>query len=136
MAVGQRRAERAMADFYLGGGQGFDFTSEPRACTILGAATAGKRTDGLLVAVEPPLPGERFGYSGLIDKVILFLRHKGVRLSDVGGSEPVVVNIHLPDEHEPNRPAVGSKSQYAILDWGLLFPSEHDARTSIWRYPL
>ncbi len=107
-------------DFYLRLREG---TDEPRACWRKRRLRGESRTDWMLVAIEPPIIGQRFGL-GSQDVYLLLLatRFREETLFPVS-VWPVHVYVLRPlitsilDREEFN------SEQVELIDWGVLFPS-------------
>lgn len=87
----------------------------------------GERDDYLLVRIEPPIIGQRYGLGGRdIDCVLLATRHEGASLFPIR-EWPVFVHIaRLRIEHPEDRDEVNDDELSSIM-WGELYPTEEDA---------
>lgn len=68
------------ADFYLASNGYRDF-EEPRRCVFVRRMSFGQRTDGMLLEIEPPLIGQKYGLGARdIHLLIVAPRHVGVTI--------------------------------------------------------
>ncbi len=101
---------------------------EPRRCWRLKRLATGQRDDLLLVRIEPPLLGQKYGLGGRdIDLVILAPRHRGASLFPVS-EWPVYVHVArlLVDDPE-NRERLDSNDMEEIA-WAEVYRTDLDAR--------
>jgi hypothetical protein len=69
-----------VTDFYLASSEGYGMES-PRRCKPIKRLRAENRDDYLLIIIDPPLNGQRFGPGDCdIDQVIVATRHAGQSL--------------------------------------------------------
>jgi hypothetical protein len=112
-------------DFYLSSSEGYDL-EEPRRCWIVKRVRTTTRDDLLLLRVDPPIIGQRYGLGGRdIDEVIVAPRHHGVSMFPVS-EWPVYVHVArlIRDEaHEPFQPG-----DLSIIAWAELHQTEVAAR--------
>jgi hypothetical protein len=67
-------------DFYMASTEGYGM-EEPRRCWKIKRLATVKRKDFLLVRIDPPLPGQKYGLQGRdIDVVLVATRHQGASL--------------------------------------------------------
>jgi len=71
-------------DFYLSSAREYLPLSDPRACYAEARLRDSNRDDYMLVRINPPLIGQRFGLgSSDVDRLILSTRHQGYTLFPV-----------------------------------------------------
>ena len=79
-------------DFYLASSEGYGL-DEPRRCYVLKQLCDENGAVFLLVRVDPPIVGQRFGMGGRdLDQLVLAPRHAGDSLSSVR-RWPVFVHV-------------------------------------------
>lgn len=114
-------------DFYLASTEGYGM-EEPRRCYAARRLRGDHRDDFLLVKIDPPLIGQKYGMGGKdLDEVIVATRHKGASLFPVR-EWPVfvhVVRVLVPVEgrdllHDHEIESIG---------WAELYETEADARS-------
>ena len=114
-------------DFYLASSEGYDM-AEPRRCWIIKRLTTGQRDDLLLIRIEPPLIGQKYGLGGKdINQVIVATRHQGASLFPVK-VWPVFVHVVRPlIENSQDRESLHD-GEFESIAWAELYRSEQDAR--------
>lgn len=79
-------------DFYLASSEGYGM-EEPRRCFAIRRIRGDSRDDYMLVRIDPPLIGQRFGMGAQdLDHVILATRHAGASLFPIR-AWPVFVHV-------------------------------------------
>ena len=114
-----------VTDFYMASSEGFDMET-PRRCTAIRRLRGRIRDDYLLVRIDPPLIGQRFGLGGRdIDEVIVATRHEGESLFPIT-TWPVYVHVA-----RLLVPSVGKASvrdeEIESIAWAELYPTKEDA---------
>lgn len=114
-------------DFFLASSEGYDMET-PRACWRLRRLASDVRNDLLLIRIDPPVIGQRFGLGNQdIDRVIVATRHQGASLFPIS-EWPLYVHVArllapLPD----NQTQVPSTALQSIA-WAELYPTLDAAR--------
>lgn len=115
-------------DFYLASTEGYEL-DEPRKCKRLKRLRSNSRGDLLLVQLEPPVIGQKFGLGQKdIDIVVIATRHTGSSLFPI---KEWPVHVHVA------RPLVDNLEQHEHIEdneieeiaWAELYPTEESART-------
>ena len=79
-------------DFFLASSEGYGL-EEPRRCFRLRRIMGRSSDDYLLIQIDPPIPGQRYGFGERdIERVVLATRHEGVSLFPIS-SWPVSVHV-------------------------------------------
>jgi hypothetical protein len=113
--------------FYLASSEGYDLT-EPRRCWRIKRLATNTRSDLLLVRIEPPLVGQKYGLGGRdIDLVVVATRHQGDSLFPVK-EWPVFVHVARPLIENPQDHDRLRDEEFESIAWAELYPSEEDAR--------
>jgi hypothetical protein len=94
-----------------------------RRCEFLELMQFATGKQCVLAAVDPPLPGEPFGVSGEISRVILANRHRGETLSPIV-TFPCFVFVARPLDPDQRRSWRAQDMQ--ILAFGELYRSQQD----------
>lgn len=114
-------------DFYLASTEGYDL-EEPRKCWKVRRLSTPDRSDLLLIRIEPPLIGQKFGLGGRdIDSVIVVARHKGCTLFPVA-EWPVYVHVARLLVDLPEDKSELQASEFESIAWAELYRTENDAR--------
>lgn len=118
-------------DFYLASTEGYDL-EKPRKCWIIKRLKTIDRNDLLLIHIEPPLMGQKYGLGGRdIDCVIVVTRHKRDSLfSDT--SWPVDAHIARLLIHLPDDKLELESSDFELIAWAELYKAEKDAIDKMW----
>ena len=101
---------------------------EPRRCWRLRRLRTDGRDDLLLVRINPPLIGQKYGLGDLdIDRVVLAPRHRGASLFPVS-EWPIYVHvarltIELPEGHDSLR-----DEELELIAWAELYRTTEEAR--------
>lgn len=83
-------------EFYIKSTEGYEDFSFPRACYPIKRLKGEKRDDYLLIAVEPPIIGQKYGLGDKdIDFLIIATRHADTSLFPVS-EWPLYVHIAYP----------------------------------------
>lgn len=114
-------------NFYLASSEGYDM-AEPRRCWIVKRLETPKRNDLLLVKIDPPLIGQKYGIGGRdIDEVIVATRHQGDSLFPVK-QWPVFVHVARSLVENPQDRDRLNEDEFESIAWAELYRSEEDAR--------
>ena len=119
--------EASHPEFYLASSEGYGM-EEPRSCWRLERLASAKRDDLLLIKIDPPLPGQKYGLGGHdLDRVLVATRHDGASLFPIK-EWPVFVHVarllsNIPQEHRPLR-----EEDFESIAWAELYKTEEDAR--------
>lgn len=117
-------------DFYLASSEGYDLESPRRAWRVKRLSTEG-RDDLLLLKVDPPLPGQKYGRGNDdVDMVLVATRHRGSSLFPIN-EWPIFVHVARPlVEHPELRDHLGS-DEFESIAWAELYRTESDARSKV-----
>lgn len=81
---------------------------------------ANRRDDYLLIQVSPPVDGQRYGASHLINELIIAARHKGVSLFPIR-KWPVEVYVLRTLVENPAKRDVLKGEDLALIDWATIY---------------
>jgi hypothetical protein len=117
-------------DFYLASTEGYGL-EEPHRCWRLKRLATSQRDDLLLVRIDPPLPGQKYGLGNRdIEMVLVAPRHHGTSLFPIA-AWPVYVHVARPLVEAPQlRQSLGSEELEEIA-WAELYKTENDARMKV-----
>jgi len=114
-------------DFFLASSEGYNLT-EPRGCWRIKRLSAPKRNDLLLVKVNPPLDGQKYGKGDQgIDRLILATRHQGASLFPIT-EWPVFVHVARSLVENPQERDRLNDDEFESIAWAELYRSEENAR--------
>ncbi len=114
-------------DFYLASTEGYDL-EEPREGKCLKRLSFEHRDDLMLVRIEPPLIGQRFGLGSQdIDTVIIGTRHKGESLFPIV-RWPVYVHVARPLVADVQERSSLRDSEFETIAWAEIYPTLEAAR--------
>ncbi len=114
-------------DFYLASTEGYEL-EEPRRCWRVRRLTTANRDDLLLVKIDPPLLGQKYGLQGRdIDLVIVATRHQGSSLFPIT-EWPVYVHVARLLDNDSEVPDKLREGQFQSIAWAELYRTEEDAR--------
>jgi hypothetical protein len=103
------------------------YVLEPtRVCKFTSFARFNTGKECVLATVAPPIPGEPFGLSEDISRVLLSIRHEGDSLSAIAEFPCFVHVARLLREIEDDDDAISS-SEVESIAWGELYRSQYDA---------
>ena len=111
-------------DFFLSAaGEMIGEMAAPRACFARGRLRDEYRDDYMLVEIDPPLVGQKYGL-GDQDVTILVLstRQRGATLFPIGAWPCHVYIARVLDDAVLRQPAFCG-DQVALIGWGTIFPS-------------
>jgi hypothetical protein len=114
-------------DFYLASTEGYDLY-QPRSCKRIRPIASDSRTYMLLIEIDPPLIGQKYGLGGRdISLVIIAPRHKGGSLFPIA-DWPTYVHVARPlIENVESRDTVGD-NELELIAWAEIYRTEEDAR--------
>lgn len=114
-------------DFYLASTEGYDL-EEPRKCWKVRRLSTSDRDDLLLIRIDPPLIGQKYGLGGCdIDCVIVATRHKGYTLFPIT-EWPVYVHVARLLVDLPENRSELQATEFESIAWAELYKTEEDAR--------
>ncbi len=115
-------------DFYLASTEGYDL-EEPRKCWKIRRLSTPDRDDLLLIRIDPPLIGQKYGLGGRdIDRVIVASRHKGHTLFPITEWPVYVHVVRLLVDLPENRSELQA-NEFESIAWAELYKTEGDARS-------
>lgn len=114
-------------DFFLASSEGYGM-AEPRKCKRLARIASESRNDLLLIEIEPPIVGQRYGLGEKdIDVVVVATRHAGDSLFPIE-EWPVFVHVaRCLTEVSKAREILMDKDLEEIA-WAELYQTEEAAR--------
>ena len=114
-------------DFYLASTEGYDL-EDPRKCWKIRRLSTPDRNDLLLIRIDPPLIGQKYGLGGRdIDRVIVATRHKGYTLFPVT-TWPAYVHVARLLVDLPEDKSELQAAEFEPIAWAELYKTEKDAR--------
>lgn len=119
--------EKQRPDFYIASSDGHGM-EEPRKAFRIKRLSSDTRDDLLLIRIDPPLMGQRYGSGGRdIEYIIIATRNVGATLFPIR-EWPVDVNVSKPlvDDIGERDHLLGH--EYKDLAWAELYRTEEDAR--------
>jgi hypothetical protein len=118
---------RSEPDFYLTSSEGYEMES-PRRCWRVKRLATDNRDDLLLIKIEPPLIGQKYGLgSREIDLVLIAPRHQGASLFPIS-EWPLYVHVARLLIENPEGRDVVRADEFESIAWAELYPTEEDAR--------
>lgn len=101
---------------------------EPRSCWFVKRIAMERGRDLLLMRIDPPLVGQKYGLGGHdLDFVLITPRHQGDSLFPIN-EWPLYVHVARPLVHDPeNRDALRS-DEMELIAWAELYRTEEEAR--------
>jgi hypothetical protein len=120
--------KRLPEEFYMASSEGYDMDS-PRKCTAVNRLTSEGRDDLLLVHIDPPLIGQKFGLGGRdVNHVIVATRHQGECLFR---PKRWPVSVHVARLLAPYEDQdVVRNDELESIAWAELYLTEDDARSN------
>jgi hypothetical protein len=116
-------------DFFLASTEGYEL-DVPRRCYRLRRVTGRNVDDYLVVRIDPPLSGQKFGMGRHdLDKVVVATRHQGSTLFPIS-EWPTYVHVARmlgTAEKKDSFTAADLES----IGWGELYQTESDARRAL-----
>jgi hypothetical protein len=117
-------------DFYMASTEGYGM-EEPRRCWRIRRLATAKRKDILLVKIDPPLPGQKYGLQGRdIDVVLVATRHQAASLFPIT-RWPVYVHVARLLVDDPERLMQLQEYEFKSVAWAELYRTEKDARLKV-----
>jgi len=114
-------------DFFLASSEGYRL-EEPRRCKRIKRVRSDNRDDLLLVKVEPPLIGQRYGLGGRdIDTLLVATRHEGDSLFPIK-QWPVYVHVARLLIENPEQREQIHDDEFESIAWAELYVTEAAAR--------
>ncbi|MCC7047273.1 MAG: hypothetical protein IT562_11225 [Alphaproteobacteria bacterium] len=100
----------------------------PRACWRIRRLSTKSRDDLLLVRIEPPLVGQKYGLGGEdIHEVIVATRHQGASLFPIS-EWPLYVHVARLKVAVPENRDRLEPDEFDSIAWAELYPTREDAR--------
>jgi hypothetical protein len=120
-----RRSEMTTPpDFYLTTAGEYEPLSAPRACRQRDRFHDELRDDYMLVDIDPPLPGQRFGLGGSdVTSLVFASRHRGQTLFPVSEWPSHVYVARVVDNEIPS----ADELCVQLIAWGAIFRSLREA---------
>jgi hypothetical protein len=113
-------------DFYLASSEGYDM-DKPRRCWRVKRIATRDRDDLLVVKIDPPLLGQKYGTGSRdLDVVVLAARHQGASLFPVT-EWPTAVHVARPLV-DPALLNVLAPEHLDLIAWAEIYPSDERAR--------
>jgi hypothetical protein len=113
--------------FYLASSEGYGL-EEPRACYLLRRIQTESRSDWLLVRIDPPIVGQRYGLGSKdIDRLLIAPRHSGVDLLE-SSDWPMYVHVARVLESHRDVDSKLSRGDYQEIGWAEIHPTKTGAR--------
>ena len=114
-------------DFYIASSEGYDM-EVPRRCFRIKRLRSNNRDDLLLMRIDPPLVGQKFGLGAKdIDVVLIATRHKGESLFPVG-TWPVCVHVARVILDNPQTRDLIHENELESIAWAEIYETEETAR--------
>lgn len=114
-------------DFYLASSEGYGL-DDPRRCWRLKRLAGPSRDDFLLIKIDPPLPGQKYGLGSRdLDVVLVATRHEGASLFPIN-EWPLFVHVARPLIGDAQQRSSLHEEEFESIAWAELYPSEEDAR--------
>jgi hypothetical protein len=116
-------------DFFLASSEGYGL-EEPRRSYRLRRMGGRSGDDYLLVRIDPPIPGQRYGLGAQnIDRVVLATKHEGQSLFPIS-SWPAFVHVARL-LREPRDGDTLTREDLEEIGWAELYETEAAARTAV-----
>ena len=112
-------------DFVLASSEGYEL-EDPRTCVSKQWFDGDHRDGYLLVSVNPPIIGQKFGLGGQdIYEVVLAARHRGCSLNPVA-EWPTAVHVALPSTDFRAKSNRVRKGDLHLIGWGEIYKTLDD----------
>lgn len=119
--------EASKPEFYLASSEGYGM-EEPRRCWRIARLTSPKRDDLLLIKIDPPLPGQKYGLGSRdLDRILVATRHQGASLFPIN-EWPVFVHVARLLIENPQEQDSLREEDFESIAWAELYKSDYDAR--------
>ena len=117
-------------DFYLASPEGYGL-KEPRCGWRVKRMSTEQRDDLLLIKVDPPLSGKKYGLETRdIDLLLVAPRHLGASLFPIN-EWPISVHVARPLIDHPELRDRLRQQEYVLIAWAELYRTEADARSEV-----
>ncbi len=114
-------------DFYIASTEGYDM-EEPRSCWAVKRITTEQRRDLLLIRIDPPLVGQKYGLGARdVDLVLIAPRHQGGSLFPIN-EWPQYVHVARPLTDAPQSRDILHSDEMELIAWAELYRTEEEAR--------
>lgn len=114
-------------DFFLSSAGEYEPLRAPRACRVMARLRDELRDDHMLIEIEPPLDGQRFGLGPSdVTHVIISARHVGQTLYPVSEWPSFVYVARILDNEVFKTPSF-SREQIELIAWATLFRTREEA---------
>lgn len=120
---------RKKPDFFLNAAGEHAELTNPRACWVKGRLSDDVRDDYMLVEIEPPLIGQKYGLGDRdINHLIIATRHKDFTLFPITEWPSYVYICRILDETIIGTKAFASE-QVEMLAWGMIYRTPDELNT-------
>ena len=122
-----RISEKLPSTFFLTtAGEGDDLTA-PRSCTPHAYLSDGIRDDHMLIGIDPPLVGQKYGLGDrdIVD-LLISPRHKGVSLSPIT-QWPTHVYVSRVLDERIKKTLMFTESHVQLIAWGMIYRTLDEA---------
>lgn len=113
-------------DFYLASAEGYGL-AEPRRGYALKRLRGTHRDNFMLIRIEPPILGQKYGVRGDIDQLIVAPRYKSTTLFPIA-EWPVVVHVARPLATDLAERTHVDEADMEEIAWAELYPDGQSAR--------
>lgn len=114
-------------DFYLASTEGYGM-EEPRKCKRLKRLTSESRDDLLLIEIDPPLVGQKYGLGANdINLVVVAPRHRENSLFPVK-EWPVAVHVARLLIEDPQERDIVQNTELETIGWAELYQTQASAQ--------
>ena len=114
-------------DFYLASSEGYEL-EEPRRCWHIKLLVTDKRKDLLLIRIDPPIIGQKYGLGDRdLDVVLVATRYKEDSLFPIN-KWPVFIHVARLLIDNPQERSSLREDEFESIAFAELYESEQDAR--------
>jgi hypothetical protein len=114
-------------EFFLSAAGEYEPLAAPRACWQRARLRDEVRSDHMLIEIDPPLDGQRFGLGGTdVTSLIISSRHQGQTLYPISEWPSFVYVARILDDTAPRSDAF-TRDQVELIAWGTLFRTLEEA---------
>lgn len=100
----------------------------PRRCWRVKRLASENRDDLLLIKIEPPLIGQKYGMGGRdVNYVLIAPRHQGASLFPIN-EWPLYIHVARPLIENPQDRDALCENEFESIAWAELYRTEEDAR--------